>query len=94
MTRPANMLTSPDTARSFARITRPVLTLTGPRAKTEAEIVEAAHREAKIQAGEFTIPGPGLVIPSKKRKPRPDMNRPPRPAFALDYSFQRRPITE
>ena len=43
---PANIPTSPETARSYARITRPILTLSGPRAKTEAEIARAAAREA------------------------------------------------
>lgn len=43
---PANIPTSPATARSYARITRPILTLSGPRAKTEAEILAAAAREA------------------------------------------------
>ena len=91
---PANMPTDPATARSFARITRPILTLGGKRAKTEAEIIKAAQLEAKIQRGEFAAPGPAYAIPSKKRKPRPAMTRQPRAAFALDYSFQRRPITE
>ena len=90
----ANMPTSPGTARSFARITRPILTLGGKRGKTEAEIIKAAQREVKMHAGEFATPGPAYEIPSKKRKPRPAMTRQPRPAFALDYSFQRRPITE
>ena len=43
---PHNMPTSPATAREFARITRPILTIFGPRAKTEAEIIAAAQREA------------------------------------------------
>lgn len=92
--KPSNLPTSPETARSVARITRPILTLGGKRAKTEAEVIHAAKREAKIQKGEFAALGPALEIPSKKRKPRPAPTRQPRPAFALDYSFQRRPITE
>ncbi len=91
---PANMPTNPDAARSFARITRPILTLGGARPKTEAEIIKAAQLEAKIQRGEFAAHGPVYEIPSKKRKPRPIAPHKPRPAFALDYSFQRRPITE
>ncbi len=94
MTSPANMPTDPATARSFARITRPILGLAGRRTKTEAEIIKAAKRETDIQRGEFAAPDPAYEIPSKKRKPRPAMTRKPRPAFALDYSFQRRPITE
>lgn len=43
---PANMPTSPATAREFARITRPILTISGPRPKTEAEIIAAAQRGA------------------------------------------------
>ena len=89
--KPANIPTSPETASSFARITRPILTLGGKRAKTEEEIIKAAQREAQIQSGEFATPGPAHEIPSKKRKPRPAMTRQTRPAFALDYSFQRTP---
>lgn len=51
---PANIPTSPATARSYARITRPMLTLAGPRAKTEAEITRAAARERAILSGTFS----------------------------------------
>ena len=50
---PANIPTSPATARSYARITRPILTLSGPRAKTAAEIIHAAARENAILSGTF-----------------------------------------
>lgn len=50
---PANIPTSPATARGYARITRPILTLSGPRAKTAAEIIHAAARETAILSGTF-----------------------------------------
>ena len=92
---PANIPTSPETARSYARITRPVLTLFGPRAKTAAEIVRAAARETALLNGTYrTATAPRAPNP---RNPGPyggkPKMRPQRPAFALDYSFQRRPLT-
>lgn len=97
MTRPANMPTSPETARSVARITRPMLTLAGPRPKTKAEIIRAAARETALLNGTFeTRPAGGTYHNPRNAGPyggKPQ-TRPPRPAFALDYSFQRRPITE
>ena len=50
---PANIPTSPATARSYARITRPILTLSGPRAKSAAEIARAAARETAILSGTY-----------------------------------------
>lgn len=69
---PANIPTSPATARSYARITRPILTLSGPRAKTAAEITRAAARENAILSGTYRTatstrapnprnPGPGAL---------------------------------
>ena len=51
---PANIPTSPKTARSYARITRPILTLSGPRPKTAAEIIAAAAREIALLQGTFS----------------------------------------
>lgn len=97
MTRPANMPTSPGTARSFARITRPILTLGGPRPKTEAETIRAANRETALLNGTFKT-RPACNAYRNPRNPGPyggkPQTRPPRPDFALDYSFQRRPITD
>ena len=94
---PHNMPTSPATARKFARITRPVLTLSGPRAKTEAEIIAAAQREAKAckvgtagKAGTTQNRSQTTVSPRRKFAP-PLKIRQARAAFALDYSFQRTP---
>ena len=50
---PANLLTSPATFRSYARVTRPILTLSGPRTKTAAEIAHAAAREIALLQGAF-----------------------------------------
>ena len=74
---PANMPTSPDTARSFARITRPILTIGGKRQKTEAEIVKAANRESKIQAGEFATL-PSTTRTANPRNPGPYGGKPQR----------------
>ena len=51
---PANLPTSPETARSYARITRPILTLSGQRTKTAAEIAHAAAREIALLSGTFS----------------------------------------
>ena len=91
---PHNMPTSPETAREFARITRPVLTLSGPRAKTEAEIIAAAQREAKAgkagNAGGAQNRSQTTASPRRKFAP-PMAIRQARADFALDYSFQRTP---
>ena len=91
---PHNMPTSPETAREFARITRPVLTLSGPRAKTEAEIIAAAQREAKAgkagKAGGAQNRSQTTASPRRKFAP-PMAIRKARADFALDYSFQRTP---
>ena len=50
---PANIPTSPETFRSYARVTRPILTLSGPRTKTAAEIARAAAREIALLQGTF-----------------------------------------
>ena len=50
---PANIPTSPETARSYARITRPILTLAGPRPKSAAEIARAAARETALLNGTY-----------------------------------------
>ena len=93
---PANIPTSPATARSYARITRPILTLSGPRAKSAAEIARAAARETAILSGTFETRPAGSAY-HNPRNPGPNSGKPrkppPRPAFALDYSFQRRPPT-
>ena len=93
---PANIPTSPATARGYARITRPILTLSGPRAKTAAEIIHAAARENAILSGTYRT-ATSTRAPNP-RNPGPyggkPKTRPHRPAFALDYSFQRRPVTE
>lgn len=96
---PHNMPTSPATAREFARITRPILTLSGPRAKTEAEIIAAAQREASMSnragtAGTAGTPGTkqnrSQTTTSPRRKFAPPLAiRQARADFALDYSFQR-----
>ena len=92
---PHNMPTSPATAREFARITRPILTLFGPRAKTEAEIIAAAQREASRadkadRAG--TTQNRNQTTASPRRKFAPPLAiRKARADFALDYSFQRTP---
>lgn len=97
MIRSANMPTGPETARSVARITRPILTLAGPRPKSEDEIIRAAARETALLNGTFE-PRPAGGTYTNPRNPGPyggkPQTRPPRPAFALDYSFQRRPITD
>ena len=91
---PANLPTSPETARSYARVTRPVLTLSGPRAKTEAEIIAAAQREAKAgkadRAGGAQNRSQTTASPRRKFAP-PLVIRKARAALALDYSFQRTP---
>ena len=51
---PANLPTSPATFRSYARVTRPILTLSGPRTKTAAEIAHAAAREIALLQGTFS----------------------------------------
>lgn len=79
---PANLPTSPDTARSFARITRPILTIGGKRAKTEAEIVKAAQRETAMQNGTF------------ETRPTCNTYRNPRNPGPYGGKPQRRPITE
>ena len=78
---PANMPTSPETARSFARITRPILTLSGPRAKTAPEILRAAAREQAILSGTF----PTSTSTSRAQNPRNPGPRPKpqRAQFAL-----------
>lgn len=97
---PANIPTSPTspaTARSYARITRPMLTISGPRAKSAAEIVRAAARETALLNGTFeTRPAGGTYHNPRNAGPNggKPKTRPPGPAFALDYSFQRRPITK
>ena len=97
---PHNMPTSPETARAFARITRPVLTLSGPRAKTEAEIIAAAQREAKAgkargargAGGACGAQNRSQTTASPRRKFAPPLAiRKARADFALDYSFQRTP---
>ena len=91
---PHNMPTSPATAREFARITRPVLTLSGPRAKTEAEIIAAAQREANAgKAGKACgAQNRSQTTASPRRKFAPPLAmRKARADFALDYSFQRTP---
>lgn len=94
---PANIPTSPATARSYTRITRPILTISGPRPKTEAEIAHAAARETALLNGAFKTRPAGVTY-HNPRNPGPyggkPKTRPQRPAFALDYSFQRRPVTE
>ena len=91
---PANIPTSPATARSYARITRPILTLSGPRAKTEAEIIAAAQREANAgkagTAGATQSRSQTTASPRRKFAP-PLAIRKARADFALDYSFQRTP---
>lgn len=92
---PHNMPTSPATAREFARITRPILTRYGPRAKTEAEIIAAAQREAS-RAGTAgtadTTQNRSQTTASPRRKFAPPLAiRQARADFALDYSFQRTP---
>ena len=73
---PANIPTSPATARSYARITRPILTLSGPRAKTETEIIRAAARENAILSGTFrTATAPRAPNP---RNPGPYGGKPHR----------------
>ena len=73
---PANIPTSPATARSYARITRPILTLSGPRAKSAAEIVRAAARETAILSGTYhTATAPRAPNP---RNPGPYAARPHR----------------
>ena len=97
MIRSANMPTGPETARSVARITRPILTLAGPRPKSEDEIIRAAARETALLNGTIkTRPTDGTYRNPRNLGPNAGKpkTRPPRPAFALDYSFQRRPITE
>ena len=94
---PHNMPTSPETAREFARITRPILTIFGPRAKTEAEIIAAAQREANAgnagKAGEACgAQNRSQTTASPRRKFAPPLAiRKARADFALDYSFQRTP---
>lgn len=73
---PANIPTSPATARSYARITRPILTLYGPRAKTAAEIVRAAARETALLNGTYhTATAPRAPNP---RNPGPNGRKPRR----------------
>ena len=85
---PANIPTSPETARSYARITRPILTLSGPRPKTEAEIIAAAEREARRAS--WTMPPAPAKNPARPRntpKIRPKFfRRAPRPNFGLTYA--------
>lgn len=98
---PHNMPTSPATARAFARITRPILTLSGPRAKTEAEIIAAASRESSMAGAIGAIGATGKAdapqnrsqtSASPRRKFAPPLAiRQARADFALDYSFQRTP---
>ena len=77
---PANLPTSPETARSYARITRPILTLSGPRTKTAAEIARAAAREIALLQGTFSTStstrapnprNPGPYGGKPKRAPTP-----------------------
>ena len=86
---PANIPTSPATARSYARITRPILTLSGPRAKTAAEIIHAAARETAILSGTYRT-RPKIAAHKNPRNPGPHaphggkpLTRPPRAQFAL-----------
>ena len=89
---PHNMPTSPATAREFARITRPILTLTGPRAKTEAEIIAAAQREAGKADDTSRAQNRSQTTASPRRKFAPPLAiRKARADFALDYSVQRTP---
>ena len=91
---PHNMPTSPETAREFARITRPVLTLSGSRAKTEAEIIAAAQREANAnKAGKAAgAQNRSQTTASPRRKFAPPLAiRNARADFALDFRFQRTP---
>ena len=89
---PHNMPTSPATAREFARITRPILTLCGSRAKTEAEIIAAAQREASRAGRAGTTQNRSQTTASPRRKFAPPLViRKARADFALDFSFQRTP---
>ena len=85
---PANLPGNPAHARSLARITRPILTLSGPRPKTPAEIIAAAKREAASPASPNyartagTIPARMRALTAPKtRKIWPA--RKPRPQFGL-----------
>ena len=79
---PANIPTSPETARSYARITRPILTLSGPRPKTEAEIIAAAKREANPP--DYTPqPSARAAKPARLARRKFWPTRPPRAQFAL-----------
>lgn len=86
---PANLPTSPATARSYARITRPILTLSGPRAKSAAEIVRAAGRENAILSGTYRAPNaprapnPRNPGPYGGKSHRAPNARPARAQFAL-----------
>ena len=73
---PANIPTSPATARSYARITRPILTLSGPRAKTAAEITHAAARENAILSGTYRTATPPRA--PNPRNPGPYGGKPQR----------------
>ena len=83
---PANLPISPETARSYARITRPILTISGPRAKTEAEIARAAAREIALLQGTFSTSTSSRT--TNPRNPGPYGGKPqrattPRAQFAL-----------
>ena len=82
---PANIPTSPATARSYARITRPILTLSGPRAKTAAEIAHAAARETALLAGTYRTTTPPRAPNPRNHGPHggKPLTRPPRAQFAL-----------
>ena len=83
---PANMPTSPATARSYARITRPILTLSGPRAKTAAEITRAAARENAILSGTYRT-SPSTRAPNP-RNPGPYGGKPQRaPAARAQFAL-------
>ena len=84
---PANLPTSPETFRSYARVTRPILTLSGPRTKTAAEIASAAAREIAFLQGTFSTRAPTKRT-ANPRNPGPCGGKPqpaatPRAQFAL-----------
>ena len=83
---PANLPTSPETFRSYARVTRPILTLSGPRTKTAAEIAHAAAREIALLQGTLQL-HPASASAANPRNPGPYGGKPhparPRAQFAL-----------
>lgn len=76
---PANLPTSPATFRSYARVTRPILTLSGPRTKTAAEIAHAAAREIALLQGTFST-STTTRRAANPRNPGPYGGKPQHPA--------------